>query len=339
MSKCTCSTKLENGARVFVQRTSASIAAIVKESRTCLHKLLSKASRLPQVQEERPARELPYPTRLRDRQPKRTNQTAKTRLDALPQVSRLPRRSLQRHGQRILWQVVRLGSNGARGRDATAPINISGRHGLGRSQLRNAVGWRSRRPVPTAQKVPAQTSQVATSHGSQEKVLKELAQGESPYHKLHTKVANIRKDFVHKVSNDISKNHVVVCIEDLQVKNMSQSATKKVAQKSGLNRSILDASPFELRRQLQYKTQWQGGLLVPVPPQNTSRKCPECGHVSAENRTSQAKSVCVECEFSANADFVGAVNIREAGLASLACSQASSDVRASCQEPTEGIPV
>jgi putative transposase len=156
--------------------------------------------------------------------------------------------------------------------------------------------------------------------------------------KLHTKVANIRKDFVHKVSNDISKNHVVVVIEDLHVKNRSKSATKKVAQKSGLNRSILDASPFELRRQREYKTQWQGGLLVPVPPQNTSHKCPACGHVSAENRKSQAKFVCVECEFSANADFVGAVNIREAGLASLACSQPSSDVRTSCQEPTEGIP-
>ena len=156
--------------------------------------------------------------------------------------------------------------------------------------------------------------------------------------KLHTKVANIRKDFVHKVSNDISKNHVVVVIEDLQVKNMSKSASKKVAQKSGLNRSVLDASPFELRRQLQYKTQWQGGLLVPVPPQNTSRKCPECGQVSAENRKSQAKFVCVECAFSAHADFVAAVNIREAGLASLACSQPSSAVRASCQEPTEGIP-
>lgn len=156
--------------------------------------------------------------------------------------------------------------------------------------------------------------------------------------KLHTKVANIRKDFVHKVSNHISKNHVVVVIEDLQVKNISKSASKKVAQKSRLNRAILDASPFELHRQLEYKTQWQGGLLVPVPPQNTSRKCPECGHVSAENRKSQAKFVCVECAFSAHADFVAAVNIREAGLASLACSQPSSDVRASCQEPTEGIP-
>ena len=80
----------------------------------------------------------------------------------------------------------------------------------------------------------------------------------------HAKVANVRKDFLHKVSNDSSKNHVVVCIEDLQVKNMSKRAAKKVAQKSGMNRSILDASRFELRRQLEYKTQWQGGLLVPV---------------------------------------------------------------------------
>ncbi len=156
--------------------------------------------------------------------------------------------------------------------------------------------------------------------------------------KLHSRIANIRKDFVHKVSNDISKSHVVVCIEDLQVKNMSKRATKRVAQKSGLNRSVLDASPFELRRQLEYKTQWQGGLLVPVPPQNTSRKCPDCGHTSAENRKSQEKFDCVSCGFSANADWVGAVNIREAGLASLACSSASGDVSPSCQEPTEGIP-
>lgn len=154
--------------------------------------------------------------------------------------------------------------------------------------------------------------------------------------KLHSKIANIRKHFVHEVSNNISKNHVVVCIEDLQVKNMSKSATKKVAQKSGLNRSILDASPFELRRQLKYKTQWQGGLLVVVPPQNTSRKCPECGHTSAENRKSQAKFVCVSCGFSANADWVGAWNIKEAGLASLACSHPSGDVSPSCQEPAEG---
>ena len=157
--------------------------------------------------------------------------------------------------------------------------------------------------------------------------------------KVHGRIGNIRKDYVHKASNDISKNHVVVCIEDLQVANMSKRATKNVAQKSGLNRSILDASPSEFRRQLEYKTPWRGGLLVTVPPQNTSRQCPECGHTSKDNRKSQAKFVCANCGLTANADWVGATNIKEAGLASLACSWSSGAVSPSCQEPTEATPV
>ena len=159
---------------------------------------------------------------------------------------------------------------------------------------------------------------------------------------LHSKIAHIRKDVIQQSSNDISKNHAVVFIEDLQVKNMSASAKgrkakpgKQVRQKAGLK--VLDASPFELRRQLEYKTQWKGGLLVAVSPQNTSRKCPECRHTAAQNRKTQSNFVCVECGFSAHADWVGAINIKEAGLASLACSSSSHATNASCQEPTEGI--
>jgi len=162
--------------------------------------------------------------------------------------------------------------------------------------------------------------------------------------KLHNQIASIRKDFVHKSSNDLSKNHAVVFVEDLCVRNMSKSARgsqekhgKNVKRKSGLNRAVLDASPFELRRQLQYKLTWRGGLLLAVPPQNTSRRCPACGQMSAENRKTQEKFSCVQCGFTANADFVAAVNIKEAGLALLACSHSSAEVRPSCQEPTEGI--
>src|SRR5204863_429738 len=66
---------------------------------------------------------------------------------------------------------------------------------------------------------------------------------------LYQRIANTRKHFLHKVSSDISKNHAVVMVEDLQVKNMSASAAgtreqpgRRVKAKSGLNRSILDAS-------------------------------------------------------------------------------------------------
>ncbi len=162
--------------------------------------------------------------------------------------------------------------------------------------------------------------------------------------KLHQHMANARKDFIHKTSHSISKNHAVVCVEDLQVINMSKSAKgtqerpgRNVKAKSGLNRSILDGSPFELRRQLEYKTLWRGGTLVVVPPQNTSRRCPPCGHIAKENRKTQLLFMCVECGFSANADFVAACNIEEAGLALLACSQSSGEVNPSCQEPTEGV--
>ena len=138
--------------------------------------------------------------------------------------------------------------------------------------------------------------------------------------KLHHKIANCRKDFLHKISSTISKNHAMIYVEDLQVSNMSKSAKgtveepgTNVAQKSGLNRAILDQSWTEFRRQLDYKAQWQGGALVAVPPHNTSRTCPCCGHTDKENRLTQAQFECVECGYRNNADVVGAINILERG--------------------------
>lgn len=162
--------------------------------------------------------------------------------------------------------------------------------------------------------------------------------------KLHRKIAATRSDFIHKVTTTISKNHAVVCIEDLQIKNMSASAAgtiekkgKNVAQKSGLNKSILDQSWFETRRQLEYKQFWLGGEVIAVPSQHTSQRCPDCQHVSAENRKTQSKFVCQSCGFASNADFVGALNILAAGHAVLACRDTSCAVSTSAQEPTEGI--
>ncbi|XLP79593.1 IS200/IS605 family element transposase accessory protein TnpB [Mannheimia haemolytica] len=130
--------------------------------------------------------------------------------------------------------------------------------------------------------------------------------------KLHHKIANCRKDFLHKISTQISKNHAMIYVEDLQVANMSKSAKgtaevhgKNVKQKSGLNRVILDQSWFEFRRQLDYKTQWLGGFLLAVPPQNTSRTCPCCNYTAKENRQTQENFECVECGYTENADVVG----------------------------------
>jgi putative transposase len=139
--------------------------------------------------------------------------------------------------------------------------------------------------------------------------------------RIYTRIANIRQDFLHKTSTTISKNHAIVCIEDLQIQNMSKSAAgtvdapgKNVRAKSGLNKSILDQGWFEFRRQLEYKLAWNGGKLILVPPQNTSRTCPCCGYVSEDNRLTQDKFECVECGFKDNADLVGAINILSRGM-------------------------
>ncbi|BCU07442.1 RNA-guided endonuclease InsQ/TnpB family protein [Allochromatium tepidum] len=151
--------------------------------------------------------------------------------------------------------------------------------------------------------------------------------------KIHSRIGNARRDFLHKTSTAISQNHAMVCIEDLQVRNMSKSAAgtaeapgRNVRAKSGLNKSILDQGWFEFRRQLDYKLAWSGGHLIAVPPQNTSRTCPCCGYMSAENRRTQARFECVECGFEENADVVGAINVLRAGHARLAC-EASGAVR------------
>jgi putative transposase len=87
--------------------------------------------------------------------------------------------------------------------------------------------------------------------------------------KIHSRIANARKDFLHKITTTVSQNHALVCIEDLQVRNMSRSSRgtseqpgKMVKQKSSLNRAILDQGWGEFRRQLEYKVAWNGGVLL-----------------------------------------------------------------------------
>lgn len=158
--------------------------------------------------------------------------------------------------------------------------------------------------------------------------------------RIHARIADSRNDYLHKASHAISKSHAVVCIEDLKVSNMSKSAKgtvekpgKNISQKSGLNKAILDQGWGEFRRQLEYKLTWVGGTLVAVPPQNTSRTCPACNHVSKDNRKTQAQFECVECGFKENADLVGAINILRAGYAQLACEVSPN--KGQQQEPAE----
>ena len=160
--------------------------------------------------------------------------------------------------------------------------------------------------------------------------------------RLHRKIGFIRHHYLHQVTHAISKNHALVCVEDLQIKNISKSASgtlalpgKKVKAKSGLNKAILDQGWYEFRRQIEYKQRWRGGMVIAVPPQYTSQTCPRCHHVDSKNRRTQSQFACVKCDYKNNADIVGAMNILRAGHARLACGETVQSGRSMNQEPTE----
>lgn len=162
--------------------------------------------------------------------------------------------------------------------------------------------------------------------------------------RIQARIARTRHDGLHKASTQISKSHAVIVVEDLKIKNMTGSAAgtvenpgQNVRAKARLNKAILDQGWSRFIGMLEYKQAWRGGWVIAVDPRNTSRTCPSCEHVAAENRKTQAKFACVACGFEDNADLVAARNILRAGHARLACGETSL-VRASAQEPTKVTP-
>jgi putative transposase len=147
--------------------------------------------------------------------------------------------------------------------------------------------------------------------------------------RLHTHIANIRRDFLQKASTTIVKNHAVVVIESLQTKNMTRSAAgtvqepgKNVRAKAGLNRAMLDQGWNAFESMLAYKLAWRAGTLVKVKAQYTSQTCSSCGFCAKENRLTQDKFRCQQCGYKANADLNAAQNILAAGHVASACGGA-----------------
>ena len=200
-------------------------------------------------------------------------------------------------------------------------------------------------PISIFKRLKAKLAKLQKRLAKKEKFSNRWKRLKSKITKLHIRIADTRNDYLHKISSQLSKSHAIVVLEDLKIANMSKSAKgtvenpgKNIRQKSGLNRAILDQGWGEFTRQLEYKLTWNGGQLIQVNPKNTSRKCPKCNYISAENRKTQAIFCCQQksCNYTANADYVGSLNIREAGLALLGLGGSSLEFPAKSQ-PTEGV--
>ena len=123
----------------------------------------------------------------------------------------------------------------------------------------------------------------------------------------HAKVANIRKDYLHKLTTYLIQKYDIICIEDLNVKGMMQN--KKLA------RAISDMGFYEFKRQLLYKAEMCGKEIVIADRWFPSSKtCSECGHKAEEMPLSVREWECPNCHTHYDRDINAAINLKKYGL-------------------------
>ena len=122
------------------------------------------------------------------------------------------------------------------------------------------------------------------------------------------KIANQRKDKLNKLSSAIVKSYDVICLEDLQIKNMVKNHT--------LAQSISDASWSAFTRQLSYKAKWHGKEVVKIDKFfPSSQTCHVCGHRNKGTKHLGVRTwLCPNCHTEHDRDINAAVNILHEGL-------------------------
>jgi len=137
--------------------------------------------------------------------------------------------------------------------------------------------------------------------------------------KIHTKIKNIRKDFLHKTSNSIAKNYDGIVLENLNIKGMMGN--------KHLSKAISDVSWFEFRRQLEYKCKWNSKYFVVIDRfEPTTKVCSNCGCIQ-EMKLSDRVFKCKDCGLIIDRDYNAAINILKLGCKQLDVSHENIDFK------------
>ena len=126
--------------------------------------------------------------------------------------------------------------------------------------------------------------------------------------RLHGKVTNQRRDFLHKLSHNLSKDYSVIVVENLNIRNMVRNRK--------LSKSISDAGWGMFRNMMTYKCENNGGLLIKVEPKYTSQDCSCCGN-RVKKSLSIRTHVCPKCGTILDRDHNASLNILQKGLEEL----------------------
>ena len=139
--------------------------------------------------------------------------------------------------------------------------------------------------------------------------------------RLEEKIANSRKDYLHKLTNDLVHKYDTICIEDLDNKEMKSRELRSNEyrkQRSSLNRNLSDVSFGLFKSLLTYKSDWNNKTLIKVNKYYPSSKtCHICGYKKIDLSLSDRYWTCPICNTLHNRDYNAAINILNEGLNSL----------------------
>lgn len=158
-------------------------------------------------------------------------------------------------------------------------------------------------------------AQAQRRHAKKKKGSKNRGKARLKVARIHKKIADRRHDYQHKLSTHIIRENQIVCVEDLQVKQMVKNHC--------LAKAISDVGWSELVRQLEYKAGWYGRTLVKIDKfYPSSKRCFDCGHMLDSLPLEVRRWTCPACGVVHDRDINAAKNILAAGLAVAACGEA-----------------